>query len=141
MSTVLADPPITDTGEVATPSASATPTPGHRPHRRVLIGVIALAAAFFVSVCAFTAAALHTSFADRAAAAARHDAARSAAAAITTLWTYSPSTIETLPDRARQYLGGDFYEQYRQFLESAIAPTKRRTSPTPPRSSEPRSNR
>jgi Mce-associated membrane protein len=62
--------------------------------------------------------------ADRADAAARHDVARSAAAAITTLWTYSPDKIDTLPDRAGEYLGDEFYAEYRKFLEAAIATTK-----------------
>jgi len=125
VSTAFADPQITDISDEAAPPQPATPAPEHRPGRRiVIIGVVALAAALFIGVCAFTAAALYASLADRADAATRRDVARSAAAAITTLWTYSPDKIDALPDRAGEYLGGEFYGQYRKFLEAAIAPTK-----------------
>jgi len=125
VNTALADPQVTDAVDDPAPPQSATPAPEHRPARRnIAIGVIAVAAACFVGVCAFTAAALHTSLADRADAATRAEVARSAAAAITTLWTYNPATIEALPGRAGEYLGGEFYGQYRKFLEAAIAPTK-----------------
>lgn len=122
MSTALACPQVTDTSDKVAPPQ---PAPEHRPARRnIVTGVVALAAALFVGVCTFTAAALYTSLADRADAAARHDVARSAAAAITTLWTYSPDKIDTLPDRAGEYLGDEFYAEYRKFLEAAIATTK-----------------
>jgi Mce-associated membrane protein len=125
VNTALADPQVTDAVDDPAPPQSATPAPEHRPPRRnITIGVIAVAAACFVGVCAFTAAALRASLADRADAATRAEVARSAAAAITTLWTYSPDTIDALPDRAGEYLGGEFHGQYRKFLEAAIAPTK-----------------
>ena len=42
------------------------------------------------------------------------DIARTAANAITTLWTYTPDNMETLPDRSAGYLGGDFANEYRK---------------------------
>ncbi|WP_219067876.1 hypothetical protein [Candidatus Mycobacterium methanotrophicum] len=52
------------------------------------------------------------------------EVARTAAAAISTLWTYTPDTIDTLPDRASKYLCGDFDALYRKFLQAAIMPNK-----------------
>ena len=39
--------------------------------------------------------------------------ARTAADAITTLWTYTPDNMDKLPDRSAGYLGGDFANEYR----------------------------
>lgn len=87
----------------------------------VAVGIAALA---FVGSLTFAGAALPTYMADRAAASTRIDVARTAVAAVTTLWTYTPDTIDTLPDRAAQYLSGDFNAQYRKFLDAAAAPNK-----------------
>lgn len=86
--------------------------------------LVAVAAAVFVGSATFAGASLHTYLADRATAATRTEVARTAVAAVTTLWTYTPETIDTLADRATQYLGGDFNAQYRKFLEAAAAPNK-----------------
>ena len=50
--------------------------------------------------------------------------ARTAANAITTLWTYTPENMNTLADRAADYLGGDFEAQYRKFVDAIVAPNK-----------------
>ena len=50
--------------------------------------------------------------------------ARTAANAITTLWTYTPENMDTLPDRAANYLSGDFAAQYRKFVDAIVAPNK-----------------
>lgn len=86
--------------------------------------VVAIAAAVFVAAATFAGTALHTYLADRAAASTRTDVVRTAVAAVTTLWTYTPDTIDTLADRATAYLSGDFNAQYRKFLEAAAAPSK-----------------
>lgn len=86
--------------------------------------LVAVAAVVFVGSAAFAGANLHTYLADRAAAATRTEVLRSAVAAVTTLWTYTPETIDTLADRAAQYLSGDFNAQYRKFLEAAATPNK-----------------
>jgi Mce-associated membrane protein len=95
-----------------------------RRFSRWLTVVVGIAAALFVASATFGGAALHTYLADRAAASTRTDVARTAVAAVTTLWTYTPDTIDTLADRAAEYLSGDFNAQYRKFLEAAVAPNK-----------------
>ncbi|QNJ96500.1 mammalian cell entry protein (plasmid) [Mycolicibacterium fluoranthenivorans] len=89
-----------------------------------LVAVVGAAAALFVAAAAFTGAALQPLLADHALAATRIDVARTAAAAVTALWTYTPQTIDTLPDRAEQYLSGDFHAQYRKFVEAVVTPNK-----------------
>lgn len=86
--------------------------------------LVAVAAAVFVGSLTFAGASLHTYVADRAEASTRTEVARTAVAAVTTLWTYTPETIDTLADRATQYLSGDFAVQYRKFLAAAAAPNK-----------------
>ena len=61
---------------------------------------------------------------DRAAAATKLKVARTAADAITTLWTYTPENMDTLADRASGYLSGDFEAQYRKFVDAIVAPNK-----------------
>lgn len=89
-----------------------------------LVRGVAASVVLFIASAVFFGFALHYYLADRTRAAAKAEIARTAAAAVTTLWTYTPDTIETLPDRAGAYLSGDLKTQYRQFLEAAIAPNK-----------------
>lgn len=86
--------------------------------------LIAAAAVVFAGSVSFAGVSLHTYVADRAEVSTRTEVARTAVAAITTLWTYTPETIDTLSDRATQYLSGDFGAQYRKFLDAAAAPNK-----------------
>ncbi len=92
--------------------------------RRPLTVVVGVAATLFVIATAAFAAALQPYLADRAAAANRIEVARTAAAAVTALWTYSPDTVDTLADRAAEYLGGDFDAEYRKFVAAAMSPNK-----------------
>jgi Mce-associated membrane protein len=62
--------------------------------------------------------------ADRAIVATKLNIARTAADAITTLWTYNPDNLEKLADRASLYLTGDFQAQYRSFVDALVAPNK-----------------
>lgn len=87
----------------------------------VMVGV---AAVVFVGSATFAGSALHAYLADRASTATRTEVVRIAVAAVTTLWTYTPETIDTLADRASEYLSGDFNAQYRKFLDAAAAPNK-----------------
>ncbi len=89
-----------------------------------LASAVAAAALLFIGSAMFAGAVLQPYLADRATAATRTEVARTAAAAITTLWTYTPDTIDTLADRAGEYLSDDFHAQYRQFLEAAVTPNK-----------------
>ncbi len=61
---------------------------------------------------------------DRATAATKLRVARTAANAITTLWTYTPENMDGLADRAATYLSGDFAAQYRKFVDAIVAPNK-----------------
>ncbi|TQR84322.1 mammalian cell entry protein [Mycobacterium hodleri] len=113
----------TDSVAAAIIDGGETDSAAKRFHRWHTI-LVAAAAAIFVASVTFAGASLHTYLADRAAASTRTEVARTAVAAVTTLWTYTPETIDTLADRATQYLSGDFNAEYRRFLDAAAAPNK-----------------
>jgi Mce-associated membrane protein len=85
---------------------------------------IVLAAVLFVGSAAFAGATMQPYLADRATAATKLNVARTAANAITTLWTYTPENMDRLADRAATYLSGDFEAQYRKFVDAIVAPNK-----------------
>ena len=95
---------------------------------KVALGV-GTSAALFVAAGAFAGAAVQPYLADRAAVATKLDIARTAADAITTLWTYTPEDMDKLPDRSAKYLSGDFEDQYRKYVD-AIVPTNRQAKVT-----------
>jgi Mce-associated membrane protein len=84
----------------------------------------AVAAALFVGSAGFAAAMTQPYLHDRATVATKLRVARTAANAITTLWTYTPDNIDKLADRASQYLSGDFQAAYRKYLDALVAPNK-----------------
>ena len=55
--------------------------------------------------------------------------ARTAANAITTLWSYTPDNMEQLADRSARFLGGDFQAQYRKYIDG-IAPANKQAQVT-----------
>lgn len=116
-----ADSEASEDDELAGDELAGAASP--RAHRG-LVAAFGVAAALFIGCAAFAGAALQPYLADRALNAARVEVARTAAAAVTTLWTYTPETIDALPDRAAQYLSGDFHAQYRKFVEGVAAPNK-----------------
>jgi Mce-associated membrane protein len=83
-----------------------------------------VAAALFVGSAAFAGAIMQPYLTDRATVATKLRVARTAANAITTLWTYTPENIDKLADRASQYLSGDFQAAYRKYLDALVAPNK-----------------
>ncbi|OFB35831.1 mammalian cell entry protein [Mycolicibacterium sp. (ex Dasyatis americana)] len=89
------------------------------------VAAVAMAATLFIGAVVFASVALQPYVTDRAESAAKLEVARSAAAAVTTLWTYTPETIDTLADRAGQYLTTEFGGQYRTFVDSVVMPNKR----------------
>jgi Mce-associated membrane protein len=116
------DTPDADASAAATDAAA-------RPRRKLLAGkwmaiVVVVAAVLFVGSAAFAGATLQPYLADRAAAATKLNVARTAANAITTLWTYTPENMDSLADRASAYLSGDFEAQYRKFVDAIVAPNK-----------------
>jgi len=84
----------------------------------------AVAAALFVGSAAFAGATVQPYLLDRATVATKLRVARTAANAITTLWTYTPDNIDKLADRAAQYLSGDFEADYRKYIDAITAPNK-----------------
>jgi Mce-associated membrane protein len=109
--------------------ASATSTEDGRRRTKWLAGkrlaiAVAVGAMLFVGSAAFAGAAVEPYLTDRATAATKLKVARTAANAITTLWTYTPENMDTLADRAAAYLSGDFEAQYRKFVDAIVAPNK-----------------
>jgi Mce-associated membrane protein len=121
----------TEKGEEAGAAAEvgATDTKKRRPRRKLLAGkrfaiAVVVAATLFVGSAAFAGATVQPYLTDRATAATKLKVARTAANAITTLWTYTPENMDSLADRAAAYLSGDFQAQYRKFVDAIVAPNK-----------------
>jgi Mce-associated membrane protein len=109
--------------------AGATDANEKRPRRKILAGkrlavAIAVAAVLFVGSAAFAGGAVQPYLTDRATAATKLKVARTAANAITALWTYTPENMDGLANRAAAYLSGDFEAQYRKFVDAIVAPNK-----------------
>jgi Mce-associated membrane protein len=92
--------------------------------KRIAIAIAALATVLFVGSAAFAGATVQPYLSDRATVAIKLKVARTAANAITTLWTYTPENMDSLADRAAGYLSGDFAAQYRKFVDAIVAPNK-----------------
>jgi Mce-associated membrane protein len=90
---------------------------------------IAAAVALFVGAGAFAGAMAQPYLSDRAQVDTKLNIARTAADAITTLWTYTPENMEALADRSAKFLGGDFEAQYRKYVD-AIVPTNKQAQVT-----------
>jgi Mce-associated membrane protein len=95
-----------------------------RPATKWSVIAAAVAAVLFVGAGAFAGATMQPYLTDRALVATKLTVARTAANAITTLWTYNPENIDKLADRASQYLSGDFQAAYRKYLDALVAPNK-----------------
>jgi Mce-associated membrane protein len=95
-----------------------------RPAGKRIAVAVAIAAVLFVGSAAFAGATMQPYLSDRAVVATKLNVARTAANAITTLWTYTPENMDTLADRAATYLSGDFAAQYRKFVDAIVAPNK-----------------
>ncbi|MGA8545783.1 MAG: mammalian cell entry protein [Mycobacterium sp.] len=95
-----------------------------RPAGRWSVIAAAVAAVLFVGSAAFAGATLQPYVKDQATVATKLRIARTAANAITTLWTYNPQNMDKLADRAAQYLSGDFQASYRKYIDAIVAPNK-----------------
>lgn len=91
--------------------------------RRLKVAAIA-AGVLFVGAAAFAGATLQPYLADRAEVHTKFEIAETAANAITTLWTYTPDDMDTLPDRSAKFLGGDFAADYRRYIDAIVEPNK-----------------
>ncbi len=96
----------------------------HRPAGKRLKLAAAAAAALFVAGAAFLGATAQPVIANRALVETKLNIARTAANAITTLWSYTPENMDSLGDRSAKYLTGDFAFQYRKFIDSIVATNK-----------------
>ncbi|MDA2892374.1 mammalian cell entry protein [Mycolicibacterium sp. BiH015] len=96
----------------------------HRPASKGMIAAAAVASAVFIGASAFAGAMVQPYLAERALVATKLDIARTATDAITTLWTYTPDDMNTLADRATVFLGGDFADEYRRYIDAIVEPNK-----------------
>jgi Mce-associated membrane protein len=96
----------------------------HRPAGKRLTIVATAAGVVFVGAVAFAGTTLQPYLADRALVHTKLDIARTAANAITTLWTYTPDNMDQLPARSAGFLGGDFANEYRKYIDAIVAPNK-----------------
>jgi Mce-associated membrane protein len=117
----VTDPPDADAEESAPTAKKRRRMPFAGKWAAIAVSV---AAALFVGSAAFAGATMQPYLSDRAAAATKLTVARTAAKAITTLWTYNPDNMDSLADRAATYLSGDFEAQYRKFVDAIVAPNK-----------------
>ena len=117
----------TEDGETDDTEAADEPAVGvkeWRPVSKCSAIAAGVAAALFVGSAAFAGATMQPYLTDRATVATKLRVARTAANAITTLWTYTPQNIDKLADRASQYLSGDFAAAYRKYIDALVAPNK-----------------
>ena len=120
--------PPDETASVEDPSEAGPPAPTwlRRNSRRVaLLSSVGL----FVAAGAFAGATAQAYLMDRAAVALKEKVARTASEAITTLWSYTPADMDKLSERSAKYLGGDFGQQYRRYVD-AIAPENKQAEVT-----------
>jgi Mce-associated membrane protein len=117
-----ADEPAADEQEQA-PQEDQILVP-HRPAGKRLTIAAVVASVVFVGAAGFAGATLQSYLADRALVHIKLDIARTAANAITTLWTYTPDNMDSLPDRSARYLGGDFATEYRKYIDAIVASNK-----------------
>jgi Mce-associated membrane protein len=96
----------------------------HRPAGKRLKIAAAAAAVLFVAGGAFIGATAQPVIANRALVETKLDIARTAANAITTLWSYTPDNMDSLAERSARYLTGYFAVQYRKFIDSIVATNK-----------------
>ena len=85
---------------------------------------VGTSAALFVAAGAFAGATVQPYLVDRATVDTKLNIARTAAEAITTLWTYTPEDMDKLPDRSAKYLSGDFKDQYRKYVDAIVPANK-----------------
>lgn len=125
------EPDQDSVGEVAEPEDAEPVEPAeqpvlvpHRPAGRRLAIAAVVAAVLFVGAAGFAGAMVQPYLTDRATVEIKLDVARTATEAITTLWTYTPDDMASLPDRAAGFLGGDFAHEYRKYIDAIVAPNK-----------------
>ncbi|WP_396925002.1 Mce protein [Mycolicibacterium sp.] len=112
-----------------TTAAAETPKQPNWLRRNRTALAVGTSAALFVAAGGFAGATVQPYLVDQATVDTKLVIARTAAEAITTLWTYTPDDMEKLPDRSAKYLSGDFEDQYRKYVD-AIVPTNKQAKVT-----------
>lgn len=107
-----------DTAQGSESSPEPVDPPARNASGRRLAALLGVVGALFVGAAAFAGAAVEPVLVDRAQVATKLDVAQTAAAAINTLWNYTPENMDTLVDRAAGYLSGDLEAQYRKFIDA-----------------------
>jgi len=118
-----ADDESGESAEAETPAEEIVLVP-HRPAGKRLKIAAAAAAVMFVAGGAFLGAAAQPVIANNALVETKLNIARTAANAITTLWSYTPENMDSLGERSARYLTGDFASQYKKFIDSIVATNK-----------------
>lgn len=121
--TVPAEAPQQEAPQEETP---AGPTWLRRNSRRV---ALLSSTGLFVASGAFAGAMAQPYLMDRANVAVKEQVAQTAADAITALWSYTPADMDQLSERSARYLGGDFGQQYRRYVDG-IAPSNKQAEVT-----------
>ncbi|WNG93051.1 mammalian cell entry protein [Mycobacterium sp. ITM-2016-00318] len=116
-----AEPEEPAEGEIAAEETVLVP---HRPAGKRMKIVAAAAAVLFVAGGAFLGATAQPVIANNALVETKLNIARTAANAITTLWSYTPENMDSLGERSARYLTGDFAFQYKKFIDSIVATNK-----------------
>lgn len=113
-------------GDDVTPAAEAEECePARlRAMRRRAAVVLIVAAALFVGAAGFAGATAQPYLNARATVAIKERVAATAADALTTLWTYTPADVDSLPARAGKYLAGDLAVQYRELMGTVVPQSK-----------------
>ena len=132
ISAPVAQPEPRFVAQAPTPWAPPSPRPGPPPsaprRRRVAnrraLAILAVPLTVCLAAVVFAGIAARLYLADRAEADAKRAIVQAATSAVTTLWSYNPDDIDGLPERAGQYLGGDFQAQYVKFVNAIIAANK-----------------
>ncbi|MGV0993922.1 MAG: Mce protein [Mycobacterium sp.] len=116
-------PDETVTGESPEPVVEQPKSPTWLARNKTRVAILS-SAAFFVAAGGFAGATVQPYLMDRAAVQTKLTIAKTAANAISTLWSYTPDNMDKLSDRAAKYLAGDFEQQYRKYVDAIAATNK-----------------
>lgn len=122
---VLDETVLDETGsdESPEPVAEQPKSPNWLARNKTRVAILS-SAAFFVAAGGFAGATVQPYLMDRAAVQTKLTIAKTAADAISTLWSYTPENMDKLSDRAAKYLAGDFEQQYRKYVDAIAATNK-----------------
>lgn len=129
----VSEPVVSDEGPESVDEVSDGESPAESteqilvPHRTAGRGLkiaAAVAGVAVIAASAFAGAAVYPYLHDRATVQVKVAIAEAAAGAISTLFTYTPDDMESLPNRAAAYLNPTFAQDYRAYIDSIVAGNK-----------------